>query len=108
MTIIVAADVTRGQTTLETARFRVLQTGKTAQIFVGRFVCIPYSNRLVSSASASAVHVLSAAQGNGHESWGGQRIYPIPSKGRLYDLGWRENWRRVLGQSLFEDGTPQG
>jgi hypothetical protein len=106
MTIAVAADVTRGQTTLEGVRFRAPQTGKTARIFTGRFICIPYQNRLVSSGSASAVHVIPATQANIRESWNGQHIYPIPSKGRVYDLGWRDNWRRVLGQSLFEDGAP--
>jgi hypothetical protein len=105
MFISVVADVTRGQTTLE--GIRIAQTGKMSRISTGRFVCIPYSNKLVSSASASAVHVIPPMQGNNsHESLKGQSVYPIPSSERVYDLGWRENWCRVLEQSLFEDGIP--
>ncbi|KAI0251775.1 hypothetical protein BJV78DRAFT_1282236 [Lactifluus subvellereus] len=104
MTIVVAVDVTRGQESVR--RFAMIWTGKTARISADRFVCIPYSNRLGFSASASAVHVIPTTQWNSPESWEGQCIYPIPTKVRIYDLGWRENWRRVLAQSLFDDGTP--
>jgi hypothetical protein len=105
MAIAVAVDVTRGQEGVR-VRLAMTQTGKPARVSADRFVCIPYSNRVGFSASASAIHVTPATQGNSPESLDGQPIYPIPTDVRIYDLGWRENWRRVLAQSLFDDGTP--
>jgi hypothetical protein len=102
MTVAVAADVTRGQNTLD-ARIHEFRAARTA---TGRFVCIPYSETVVSFANTSAVRGIPAAPENIHKLQSTPRIYPIPIKERVYDLGWRENWRRVFAQPLFDNRTP--
>jgi|SRR5712671_4579443 len=107
MTVAVAADVTRGQNTLDSARIRrVFRAARTARTATSRFVCIPYSETLVSFANTSAVRGIPAAPENSHKLQSTPRIYPIPIKERVYDLGWRENWRRVFAQPLFDNRTP--
>ncbi|KAH9058921.1 DHHC palmitoyltransferase-domain-containing protein, partial [Lactarius deliciosus] len=32
-------------------------------------------------------------------------VHPVLTGERVYDLGWRENWRRLLKQPLFDNGT---
>jgi len=105
MTVAVAADVTRGQSTLDGMRVRVLRVEPTARIDPSRFICIPYSRTQV-SANTSAVRGIPAAQENDPKLHDSPRIYPIPIAERVYDLGWRENWRRLLAQTLFDQGTP--
>ena len=108
MTVAVASDVTRGQSTLDSVRVRVRvpRAGQSARTTTGRFVCIPYSETRESSAKTSAVRDTPTALGNSPKIHNTQRIYPIPSEERIYDLGWRENWRRVLAQPLFDRGAP--
>lgn len=107
MTVAVAFDVTRGQSTLDSVRVRVPRAGQSART-TGRFVCIPYSETPESSANSSAVRDrdILTASGNGPQSYNTHRIYPIPIEERVYDLGWHENWRGVLAQPLFDRGTP--
>src|SRR6266702_7533560 len=105
MTVAVAGDVTRGRTTLDSIRVRVPRRGNAARKTTGRFVCIPYSCRQISSANASAIHTTSGAQWNSSESPNAHLVYPVLTEDRVYDLGWRENWRRLLKQPLFDNGT---
>jgi hypothetical protein len=105
MTVAVAADVTRGQSTLDGMRIRVLRRGPTARTDPSRFICIPYSHTQV-SANTSAVRSIPAAQENNAKLHDTPRIYQIPIAERVYDLGWRENWRRLLAQPLFDQGIP--
>jgi hypothetical protein len=62
-------------------------------------------------ANASAVRdIQTAALGsnsNSHEMSRNARpqVCPIAIEERVYDLGWRENWRRVLARSLFDRGA---
>lgn len=107
MTITVATDVTRGQTTLDSARFTI--SGKSARTSTTRFVCIPsrYSDNAPDSVGiTSAVHCTPATPEGRHETRNTHRTYPILAKERVYDLGWRENWRRVMAQPLFDHGMP--
>ena len=108
MTVAVAADVTRGQSTLDSTRVRVLRVGPTARTDPSRFICIPYSQHTtqVSFANTSAVRGIPAAQENSPKLYDSPRIYPIPIAERVYDLGWRQNWRRLLAQPLFDQGIP--
>jgi hypothetical protein len=106
MTVAAAADVTRGQNTLDGMRFRILRAGPTARTDPSRFVCIPYSDTLVSFANTSAVRGIPAAQGNSPKLHDTPRIYPILIEERVHDLGWRENWRRFFAQPLFDQGMP--
>jgi hypothetical protein len=106
MTVAVAADVTRGQSTLDGMRVRALRRAvPTARTDPSRFICIPYSHTQV-SANTTAVSGVPAAQENKLRLRDSPRIYPIPIAERVYDLGWRENWRRLLAQPLFDQGTP--
>ncbi|KAI0291672.1 DHHC palmitoyltransferase-domain-containing protein [Multifurca ochricompacta] len=107
MTVAVARDMTRGQTTLDTIRFRVPCSGKASQATTGRFVCILYADGSVSSANASAVNIIAATSGNSLESRNVRRIYPVSNREHVYDLCWRENWRRVLAQPLFGHQIPR-
>jgi hypothetical protein len=105
MTVFVAADVTRGQSSLDTMRLRVLRRAEpTARTDPSRFVCIPYSDTQVSFANTSAVRGTPAAQGDSPKLHDTPRIYPIPIEERVYDHGWRENWRRLFAQPLFDQG----
>jgi hypothetical protein len=106
MTIVVAKDVTRGQTTLDSARFTI--SGSSARTSTTRFVCIPsrYSDAPDSVGNTSAVHWTPATSESGHEPHNTHRTYPILVKECVYDLGWRENWRRVMAQPLFDHGMP--
>ncbi|KAH9967510.1 DHHC palmitoyltransferase-domain-containing protein [Russula dissimulans] len=103
MTVAVATDVTKGQSTVDSVRFRLRRPGKTTRD-PSRFVCIPHSNQSASFAFTSAVDGPSVPESSParHST---QCTYPIPIKERIYDLGWRENWRRILAQPLFDHGT---
>jgi hypothetical protein len=106
MTIFVAIDVTRGQTTLDSARFTISRSS--ARTSATRFVCIPsrYSDVPDSVGITSAVNWTPATSEGRHEPHDTHRTYPILVKERVYDLGWRENWRRVMAQPLFDHGMP--
>ncbi|KAI0287819.1 DHHC palmitoyltransferase-domain-containing protein, partial [Russula brevipes] len=86
MTVAIAVDVTKGQTTLDGLGFRRTQPGNATRTTTGRFVCVPYSNALAPLANTSALH--------------------LEINERIYDLGWRENWRQVYAQPLLNHGTP--
>lgn len=103
MTVAVSRDVTRGLTTLDGIRVRVPKRGIPARRTTGRFVCIPYSCNPIASANASAIDVNSGAQWNSTESGNAPGVYPVLPGERVYDLGWRENWRRLLKQPLFDN-----
>jgi hypothetical protein len=103
MTIVVAVGVTRSQTTLDSACTR---SGNTARTITNRFVCIPYSDTPDSFGSTSAVQWTPATPGDRHEPHNTHRTHPILITERVYDLGWRENWRRVMAQPLFDHGMP--
>lgn len=105
MTIVVAADVTKGQTTLDSTCIRPGNTARTAS---NRLVCIPYSDSdsSDSSGNTSAVRWTPATEDR-HETHNTRRTYPILINERVYDLGWRENWRRVMTQPLFDHGVPR-
>lgn len=104
MTVAVARDITRGQTTLDSIRFRVPKRGNPARKTTGRFVCIPYACKLIASANASAIYASSGEQRNSPGSCNTHQVYPVLAGERVYDLGWRENWRRLLKQPLFDSG----
>ncbi|KAI0286101.1 DHHC palmitoyltransferase-domain-containing protein [Russula aff. rugulosa BPL654] len=106
MTIVVATNITRGQTTLDSACFT--RSGSSARISATRFVCIPsrYSDAPDSVGDSSAVHWTSATSEGRHEPHNTHRTYPILVKESVYDLGWRENWRRAMAQPLFDYGMP--
>jgi hypothetical protein len=101
MVIVVAVGVTRGQTTLDSACAR---SGNTARAISNRFVCIPYSDTPESFGNTSAVQWTPETPEDRHEPHNTHRTYPILIKERVYDLGWRENWRRVMAQPLFDHG----
>ncbi len=108
MTIVVATDVTNGQTTLDSARFT--RSGRSARTTT-RFVCIPsrYSDSTPDSiaiGNTSAVERTPVTSGDRQGPHNTHRAYPILAKERVYDLGWRENWRRVMAQPLFDHGMP--
>lgn len=103
MTIVVAADVTKGQTTLDSTCIR---SGNTAPTASSRLVCIPYSDSSDSSGNTSAVRWNPTTEDR-HETHNARRTYPILINERVYDLGWRENWRRVMAQPLFDHGMPR-
>jgi len=108
MTVAVAFDVTKGQSTLDSVRVRVPRAGQSARTITGRFVCIPYSETPESFANTSAVRDIPTAAALGNSPtriYNARRIYPIPIEERVYDLGWRENWRRVLAQPPFDRGA---
>ncbi|KAF8261643.1 DHHC palmitoyltransferase-domain-containing protein [Lactarius quietus] len=107
MTVAVSRDITRGLTTLDSIRVRVPRRGNAVRKTAGRFVCIPYSCKpIVSSANASAIDVTSSgAQWNSPETRNFYSIYPVLAEERVYDLGWRENWRRLLKQPLFDNAV---
>ena len=46
----------------------------------------------------SAIHRTLATPGDKPGPHNTQRTCPILIIGRVYDLGWRENWRRVMAQ----------
>src|SRR6266576_4255773 len=102
MAVVVAIDVTRGQTTLDSARFTI--SGSSARTFTTRFVCIPSRNSDApdSVGITSAVHWTPATSEGRHEPHNTHRTYSILVKVCVYDLGWRENWRRVMAQPLFD------
>lgn len=105
MTVVVASDVTKGQSTLDSVRVREPRAGQSARTSTGRFVCVPYSEKTLESfATTSAVREIHTVPRNSPNTR--RRIYPIPIEERVYDLGWRENWRRVLEQPLFDRGAP--
>ena len=106
MTIVVATDITRGQTTLDSGCFT--ESGTSARTYTGRFVCIPsrYSDAPDSVGNTSAVHWTPATSEGRNEPYNTHRTYPILVKECVYDLGWRENWRRVMAQPLFDRGMP--
>ncbi|KAI0272301.1 DHHC palmitoyltransferase-domain-containing protein, partial [Gloeopeniophorella convolvens] len=107
MSIAVMMDITRGQTTLDSVRVRVPKRGTSSRTIVGRFIRIPYSDRARSSAKTSAVDTPPEVPQYGSVTpRSTSRIYPVLAKERIYDLGWRENWRRVLAQPLFDYRTP--
>jgi len=103
MTVAIARDVTRGLTTLDSLRFTVPRRGNAARRTAGRFVCIPYSSRPISSANSSAIHTTSGARWNTPGPRNAHCVYPVLAEERVYDLGWRENWRRLLKQPLFDN-----
>jgi len=105
MTLAVATDVTKGQSPVDSVRFRVRRPGRTTRN-PSRFVCIPYPDRSASLAFTSAVDGTPTVPESGPAHHNTQRTYQIPVEERIYDLGWRENWRRVLAQPLFDHGTP--
>ncbi|KAI9510524.1 hypothetical protein F5148DRAFT_572564 [Russula earlei] len=105
MTVVVAVNVTKGQRTMDTVLIRLPRPGRTAAS-TSRFICIPYSHPPASLAYTSAVRSAPAVPENCPEPHGTQRIYPIPISHRIYDHGWRENWRGLLAQPLFNHGTP--
>lgn len=107
MTVAVASDVTRGQSTLDSDRVRTREprAGQSVRTTTSRFVCIPYSETPESFANTSAVRHILMAPGSSPNIHNTQRIYSIPIEERVYDLGWRENWRRVLTQPLFDCGS---
>ncbi|KAH8979486.1 DHHC palmitoyltransferase-domain-containing protein [Lactarius hatsudake] len=105
MAVAVARDVTRGLTTLDGIRVRVPRRGNPVRKTTGRFVCIPYSCNQISFANASAIHTTSGAQWNCPGSRNSHVVHPVLTGERVYDLGWRENWRRLLKQPLFDNGT---
>jgi len=106
MTVFVAIDVTRGRTTLESARFTI--SGSSARTPTTGFVCIPsrHSDAPDSVGITSAVHWTPATSERRDEPHNTHRTYPILVKECVYDLGWRENWRRVVDQPLFDHGMP--
>jgi len=105
MAVAVSRDITRGQTTLDGIRVRLPKRGTAARKTTGRFVCIPYSSsKLIASANASAIHVTSGAQWDSPWTHNTPHVYPVLAGERVYDLGWRENWRRLLRQPLFDNG----
>lgn len=106
MTVAVASDVTRGQSTLDSVRVRVPRAAQSARTFTGRFVRIPYSETSESFANTSAVRDILTASGNSPQSYNTRQVYPIPIEERVYDLGWRENWRQVLTQPVFDRRAP--
>jgi palmitoyltransferase len=106
MTVAVAIDVTKGQRTLDGLRFRRTQPGNATRTTTGRFVCVPYSKTLAPFANTSALHRTPSASGGSPESHNAKRTYPVEINERIYDLGWRENWRQVFAQPLFNHGTP--
>lgn len=101
MTVVVAKDITRGETTLDRI---VLKRGNAARKTTGRFVCIPYACKMIASANASAIHVTFGEPRNTPGSCNTRQIYPVLLGECVYDLGWRENWRRLLRQPLFDNG----
>ena len=104
MAIVVAADVTKGQTTLDSACTRSGDSVRTTTS--NRFVCIPYSDSSDAFGNTSAIHRTPATPGDRRGPHNTQRTYPILINERVYDLGWRENWRRVMAQPLFDHGMP--
>ncbi|KAH9031328.1 hypothetical protein EDB85DRAFT_1959296 [Lactarius pseudohatsudake] len=78
MIVAVAGDVTRGLTTLDSIRT------------TGRFVCIPF---------CKCFRERTVELSNSH------LVLPVLTEERVYDLGWRENWLRLLKQPLFDNGT---
>ena len=104
MTVAIARDITRGLTTLDSIRITVPRRGNAARKTIARFVCIPYSTRLISSANASAIDTTSGTQRNSPLPCNAHGVYPVLASERVYDLGWRENWRRLLKQPLFDNG----
>jgi hypothetical protein len=105
MIVAIARDITRGLTTLDGIRVTVPRRGNAARKTTGRFVCIPYSSGLTSSAHASAIHTTSGAHWNTPGPRNPHPVYPVLAEERVYDFGWRENWRRLLKQPLFDNGT---
>ena len=103
MAIVVATDVTKGQTTLDSACTRSENTARTTTS--DRFVCIPDSDSDTSDALGST-SVIHRTPGDRHQPHNTQRTYPILVNERVYDLGWRGNWRRVMAQPLFDHGMP--
>jgi hypothetical protein len=105
MTVAVSRDITRGLTTLDSIRVRLPKRGTAARKTTGRFVCIPYhsSSKLIASSNSSAIHVTPSAQWDTPESYNTPHVYPVLAGERVYDLGWRENWRRLLRQPLFDN-----
>lgn len=105
MTVAVSRDITRGLTTLDSLRVRVPKRGTAARKTTGRFVCIPYhySSKLITSSNSSAIHVTPGAQWDSPRFYKPPHVYPVLAGERVYDLGWRENWRRLLRQPLFDN-----
>ena len=105
MTVAVSRDITRGLTTLDSLRVRVPKRGTAARKTTGRFVCIPYHNssKLITSSNTSAIHVTPGAKWDSPMSYNTPQVYPVLAGERVYDLGWRENWRRLLRQPLFDN-----
>ena len=106
MTIVVATDITKGRTTLDSAC--LTRSGSSAR--TSTFVCIPsrsrYSDAPDSVGNTSAVDWTHATSESRDELHSTHRTYPILVKEYVYNLGWRENWRRVMAQPLFDRGMP--
>ncbi|KZV74577.1 hypothetical protein PENSPDRAFT_647988 [Peniophora sp. CONT] len=104
MAIVTTRDILKGQTALDSIRARVRRgpTGPRS----GKFVTLPSKVSSQNRGAASGVDLITP-QYIPPSSPLAPRTYQIPSHERLYDLGWRENWRRVWRSPLFPSSSMQ-
>lgn len=102
MAIVTTRDLLKGQTALDSIRARVRSPRGPRS---GKFVTMPGRSSSQNRAAASGVDLI-APQYNLPSSSLAPRTYQIPLHERLYDLGWRENWRRVWRTPLFSPAQP--
>ncbi|VDB99888.1 unnamed protein product [Peniophora sp. CBMAI 1063] len=101
MAIVTTRDLLKGQTALDSIRARVRKGPR-----YGKFVTIPGQTSPQNRGAASGVDVI-APQCIPPSSPLAPRTYQIPMNERLYDLGWKENWRRVWRSPLFPSSSVQ-
>ncbi|KAI0046986.1 hypothetical protein FA95DRAFT_1519545 [Auriscalpium vulgare] len=94
MAVVATRDVLRGQTTLDTVRLR----RPTKSRPTGRFVCIPASVEVMSGSASGVDHRSTDALTKSDTPL---PIFAVLPGERVYDLGWRENWRRAMSAPLF-------
>ncbi|THH16963.1 hypothetical protein EW146_g3754 [Bondarzewia mesenterica] len=101
MAIVTTRDVLRGQTTLDTIILRRRKNVPASRTMV-RHVCVPHlSTSTVSATYASGISHSTSDTGSSAPHG---PIFPVLAGERLYDLGWRENLRRVMNIPFFDTG----
>ncbi|KAI0319980.1 DHHC palmitoyltransferase-domain-containing protein, partial [Amylostereum chailletii] len=98
MAFFTLRDVLFGQTTLDAMWFRALRKPDRPRA-LGRFVSLPSRADFASASSSGVDHSDSQSGQRGTSST--RDVYPIMSDERLYDLGWRENWARLMRRPAF-------
>ncbi|TFY64785.1 hypothetical protein EVG20_g5830 [Dentipellis fragilis] len=111
MAVVTTRDVLLGRTTLDTIRARRRRptaAGSPLVQHTGRFVCIPTVTPSVASCShSSGVESRPKTDNGAQQGLPERRVFEVLPGERLYDLGWRENLRKMWASRLFDRELPR-